>query len=267
MHKNIGFVSTRFAGTDGVTLEAGKWAEAFEQSGHKCFWFAGKLDRDPATSLAVPEAYFHHEENVWINERIFGTRLRTPDVTRKIHEQRSLLKRRLHDFIRMYDIDMLIAENVLTIPMHVPLGLALTETIAETQLPTVSHHHDFHWERLRFSVNAVRDYLRMAFPPDLPNIRHVVINSEAQEQLALRTGISSTVLPNVLDFKNPPKTDPARTQAFRRSIGVTKNDLMILQPTRIIQRKGIEYAIELVKELHDPRDKLVISHKAGDEGY
>jgi len=83
----------------------------------------------------------------------------------------------------------LIAENVLTIPMHVPFGLALTETIAETQLPTISHNHDFYWERVRFLLNAVSDYLRMAFPPGLPNIKHVVINSDAQEQLALRTGV------------------------------------------------------------------------------
>jgi hypothetical protein len=43
--------------------------------------------------------------------------------------------------------------------MHVPLGLALTETIVETQIPTIAHHHDFHWERIRFSVNAVSDYI------------------------------------------------------------------------------------------------------------
>ena len=41
---------------------------------------------------------------------------------------------------------------------------------------------------------------------------------------------------------------------------------MILQPTRIIQRKGIEWAIDLVKGLRDERNKLVISHEAGDEG-
>jgi glycosyltransferase involved in cell wall biosynthesis len=42
---------------------------------------------------------------------------------------------------------------------------------------------------------------------------------------------------------------------------------MILQPSRVIQRKGIEHAIELVHELKDPRYKLVISHEAGDEGF
>ena len=46
MGKNIGFVSTRFAGTDGVSLEAAKWSETLQKSGHRCFWFAGELDRD-----------------------------------------------------------------------------------------------------------------------------------------------------------------------------------------------------------------------------
>ena len=40
---------------------------------------------------------------------------------------------------------------------------------------------------------------------------------------------------------------------------------MILQPTRIIQRKGIEHAIELTRRLGHPAE-LVIAHAAGDEG-
>lgn len=265
--KNIGFVSTRFSGTDGVTLEASKWADVFTKNGHNCFWFAGKLDRDMEKSLLVPEAYFQHEKNQWINEQILGKKRRNPSVTQAIHELRSRLKLKLHEFINNFNIDLLIAENVLTIPMHVPLGLALTETVAETQMPTISHNHDFYWERVRFSVNAVNDYLRMAFPPNLPNIKHVVINSEAQEQLAHRTGISSTIVPNVIDFDNPPSFDAEGAMAFRESIGLESDDRMILQPTRIIRRKGIEYAVELIKELRDPRNKLIVSHEAGDEGH
>jgi hypothetical protein len=107
----------------------------------------------------------------------------------------------------------------------------------------------------------------MAFPPKLPNIIHVVINSEAQEQLALRTGNSSTIIPNVLDFDNPPYVNEIMAKAFRESIGLKPEDKMILQPTRIISRKGIEHAIDLVKELDDPCYKLVISHENGDEGF
>jgi hypothetical protein len=101
----------------------------------------------------------------------------------------------------------------------------------------------------------------------LPNIEHVVINSAAQEELALRTGIAAIIIPNVLDFENPPTINEKQTHAFRKSIGLEPQDIMILQPTRIVQRKGIEHAISLVEELDNPRYKLVISHEAGDEGY
>jgi glycosyltransferase involved in cell wall biosynthesis len=151
--------------------------------------------------------------------------------------------------------------------MHIPLGLALTEAIAESRIPTIIHHHDFHWERTRYAVSAVDDYLAMAFPPQLPDLAHVVINTDAREQLALRSGIAATIVPNVINFEQPPQADPDRTAAFRDAIGLNPEDRMILQPTRIVQRKGIEHAIALVKALDDPRNKLVISHEAGDEGY
>ena len=266
MAKNIGFVSTRFAGTDGVTMEASKWAQVLKSAGHNYFWFAGLLDRSPERSFLVPEAFFRHEKNLWIDRQIFGHKRRDTAVTDAIFELRTYLKQQLKEFIAEFNIDLLVAQNVLTIPMHIPLGIALTELIAETGIPTIAHHHDFYWERTRFAVNAVGDYLRMAFPPNLPNIEHVVINSAAQEELALRTGISSIIIPNVLDFDNPPAITRQQTHDFRHEIGLTTEDILILQPTRVVQRKGIEHAIQLVEELNDPRCKLVISHEAGDEG-
>jgi glycosyltransferase involved in cell wall biosynthesis len=265
--KKIGFVSTRFSGTDGVSLEASKWAEIFEQNRNDCFWFAGKLDRDPENSYLVPDAHFKHARNQWINGQVMGKKGRKPLVTGLIHDIRSLLKDQLHIFIDRFNIDLLVVENALTIPVHIPLGLALAEVIAETEIPTIAHHHDFYWERDRYSINAVNDYLQMAFPPNLPSIKHVVINSQAQEQLALRTGISSVVIPNALDFENPPLVNRRGSEAFRESMDLEPGDKIILQPTRIIQRKGIEQAIEFVKALQDPSYKLVISHEAGDEGF
>lgn len=265
--KKVGFVSTRFGGTDGVSMEASKWGEVFEEMGHDCFWFAGELDRLAEKSFLVPEAHFQYELNEKINEKIFGKKWRKLSTTDEIHNLRLLLKNQLYEFIKRFEIDFLIVENALALPLHVPFGLALTETIAETQIPTICHHHDFYWERSRFSVNSIKDYLHMAFPPNLPNIKHVVINSDAQEQLAHRTGISSVIIPNVLDFENPPNSNINGAQSFRDILCLKSNDRMILQPTRIIQRKGIEYAIELVKELKDSCNKLVISHEAGDEGF
>ncbi len=267
MGKNIGFVSTRFAGTDGVSLEAAKWAQILWDRQHVSYWFAGELDRDASVSMLVPEAFFDHEEVRWINQRAFGVKYRTSEISGHIHAMRNYLKGRLYEFIEKFNIDIIIPQNVLSIPMHIPLGLALTELIAETGIPTIAHHHDFAWERLRFSLNAVQDFLQMAFPPKLPSIQHVVISSLAQEELALRTGISATVIPNVLEFELQPQVDLEYSKNFRQEIGLEEGDVLILQPTRIVQRKGIEHAIELVSQLEDPRYKLVISHEAGDEGY
>ena len=267
MGKRIGFISTRFSGSDGVSLEAGKCAVVLERNGHECFWFGGVLDRAPDKSFLVPEAAIQHEKNQWIDQQVFGKKRRDSSVTDSIYELKVCLKKQLKEFLRRFEIDLVIAHNVLTNPAHIPLGVALTETIAETQIPTVAHHHDFYWERPRFLVNAVGDYLRMAFPPNLPTIEHVVINSAAQEELALRAGISSTIIPNVQDFANPPIIDHKQIRQFRESLGFKPDDVIILQPTHIIPRKGIEHAIQLVEELGDPRYKLLITHAVEAEAY
>jgi len=260
----IGFVSTRFAGSDGVSLESRKWADILRDEGHEVRWFAGELDTPPDESRLVPEAHFSHPDSIRINERVWGTLRRDPEINRLIKDQAEFLKKSMADFVSDFAIDILVAENCLTIPMQIPLGLGLTDFIAESGVPTVAHHHDFYWERSRFLIGAVRDYLEMAFPPVLPQIQHAVINSAARDQLAWRKGVSSIVVPNVIDFESPPR--PADPSKVRRTIGLDDEDILILQPTRVVPRKGIEHAVTVVSRLADPRCRLIISHESGDEG-
>lgn len=266
MGVSIGFVGTRFSGTDGVSLESAKWARVLWDHRHVSYWYSGISDRDESTSLVVPHAYFGHPDIEWINRRAFGTRTRTPDVTQRIYALADYLKGTLYEFTRRFDLDLLIIQNALCIPMNIPLGVAIAHFIAETGFPTIAHHHDFYWERDRFSVSAVTDLLWMAFPPALPQIQNVTINSFAQEDLAHRRGVSSVLVPNVLDFENEPPEPDDYSQTFRRDIGLEPDDIMFLQPTRVVPRKGIEHAIGLVAALKNDRCKLVISHASGDEG-
>lgn len=263
--KHIGFISTRISGTDGVSLEIEKWASIMESVGLTCFYFAGELDRPQERSYFVPAAHFTHSEIEEISQKCFGVTPRDRTTTEKIHELTRTLKDHLYMFVDKFDIDLIVPENALTIPMNIPLGIAITEFIAETNFLTLAHHHDFYWERDRFAINAVSDYLRMAFPPDLPSIKHTVINSFADEQLSLRTGISARIAPNVMDFENPPPPPDDYTLDVRQSLGIGDNELFVLQPTRVVKRKGIEHAIELVHRL-GMKAKLVISHASGDEG-
>lgn len=267
--KNIGFISTRFAGTDGVSLETEKWARVFEKKRFHCFYFAGELDRDPAKSFMAPQAHFMEPQIRTIFNTVFDPQangIRDRQLTTQIHEIKESLKDQLYQYIARFDIDLLIPENALTIPLNIPLGLAITEVIAETGLPTIAHHHDFFWERRQFKTNCVWDYLNMAFPPHLPPIRHVVINSSAANQLSLRTGISATIIPNVMDFRNPPRPADDYAADVRQALGLDPDERLILQPTRVVKRKGIENAIELVSRL-GIKARLVISHASGDEGH
>ncbi|UCE51070.1 MAG: glycosyltransferase family 4 protein [Desulfobacterales bacterium] len=264
--KEVGFISTRLAGTDGVSLETEKWARVFESEGFCCFYFAGELDREPEVSYLVPEAHFTHPEIKDIYNHSFDVTVRDRLVSERIHKMVRKLKDELYEFIDKFNIDLLIPQNALTIPLNIPLGIAITQVIMETGIPTVAHHHDFYWERDRFMTNAVWDYLHMAFPPNLPTIDHVVINSFADEQLSLRKGISATLMPNIMDFDNPPPPVDDYASDVRAALGVDEDELLVLQPTRVVARKGIEMAIELVHRL-GMKAKLVISHASGDEGY
>ncbi|NCD34154.1 MAG: glycosyltransferase [Spartobacteria bacterium] len=266
MTGNAGFISTRFEGTDGVSLESAKWAQVLWDFRYVSSWYAGLLDRAPNCCMCIPEAHFAHPENQWINERIWGNHRRSPLVTERIQAMADYLRGSIYAFVAKYNIDILIIQNALAIPMHIPLGIAITQFLSETNLPAIAHHHDFYWERTRFSVNAVADYLEMAFPPRIPRLQHVVINQAAQEELSWRKGVSSVVIPNVFDFEQPsPETD-TYSEDVRQELNLAPDDIMILQPTRVVPRKGIEHAIKLVQMLDDPRCKLVISHKSGDEG-
>ena len=264
--KNIGFVSTRIAGTDGVSLELEKWAEIFKRNRFDCFYFAGEIDRDDAISYKVEEAHFEHTDIDDINKNLFGVSNRTRKTSGDIQKIKEKLKSALYDFRKKFKIDLIISENALTIPMNIPLGIAITEFIAETGIPVIAHHHDFYWERTRFQINACQDYLDNAFPPDLSSIRHVVINSPASKQLSHRAGISNTVVPNVYDFAKEPEGLESIPWELRDKIGIKEDEPFILQPTRVVPRKWIERSIEIVRYLKLKNPVLVISHASGDEG-
>ena len=264
--RNIGFISTRLQGTDGVSLETAKWSTVLERMGYTCYFFAGVSDWDSHRTMVVPEAFFDHEQIRELQSQCFGRLTRTSDLTGQIHHLRRRLKQALYDFVQQHEIGLIIPENVLTIPMHIPLGVAITEFIAETGIPTIAHHHDFYWERQRFMVNCVNDFLSLAFPPSLPSIQHVVINTPADRELSYRTGLSPHVIPNILHFEEPAPGIDEYNQDVRADLGLEEDDIFILQPTRIVARKGIEHAIEIVNRLKNPKVKLVISHEGGDEG-
>jgi hypothetical protein len=103
--RRIGFVSTRFSTTDGVSLETDKWAHVLSGLGHQIFYFAGLCNRPPEVSYVVPEAHFDYPEIREISNIAYQLRERPFNVTRRIRELQWHLKQHLYKFIQQFNIE------------------------------------------------------------------------------------------------------------------------------------------------------------------
>ncbi len=264
----IGFIATRLSGTDGVTLEVSKWAQVLRRMGHQLYYCAGELSGYARGGKLIPKLHFADDTIKSLSQRAFGEGAESngEKLVDQIYLYADELRAPLREFIRSNRLDVIIVQNALTIPMNLPLGVCLTGLIAELGINTIGHHHDFFWERQRYQTNGILDLLDTTFPAKLPTIQHVTINTIAQNRLKARRGIDSTVIPNVHDYSIPPPGIDEYNKDFRKALGLNQDDLFILQPTRVVQRKGIEMAIELIKRLDIPEPRLYITHRSDDEG-
>jgi len=156
--------------------------------------------------------------------------------------------------------DVIFLHNMFSLGLHISAASAFARIARKLNIPVIATHHDFYWERKDFlePVNEeVAEYLETYVPPlQINNIIHVCINSLAQAELKRRKGISAAVIPDVFDFKQKSWTPDKYNSDLLQTIGVKPNDLVILQATRIVKRKGIELTIQFVRELERQKDKL-----------
>ncbi|HAF69904.1 TPA: glycosyl transferase family 1 [Candidatus Acetothermia bacterium] len=251
----IGICHFRVGETDGVSLEIDKWRGALEALGHEVFLCAGRSGGEEA--FLIPELSLDHPEVEKIRRNAFQAFSDYPsegELHDHIEAVASRIERGLRHFVEVYDINLLIVENIWSLSPHLPATLALWRTVRGLRLPAIAHHHDFYWEKDDYrgpTCGLVRRLLSQYFPPKDPRILHVVINRLAQGELR-RRGIESIVVPNVLDFEQGPRVDEFN-QDFRDRCGLAPGDVVLLQSTRIVRRKGIELAVDLAALLSHPR--------------
>ena len=253
----IAMVGARFTGLDGVSLESAKVAEALERGGHQVYWFAGELGPEFTPGIVFAPASFGNAASAELQRIAFNGD--DPDsVLAEIGATAAMISEAFEEFLDLYDVEAVIVENAWAIPMQLPLAVAVADVVEERRMPTVGHHHDFSWERPRFDGCVVPEILDTYFPPSGDHIAHVVINSIAAEELQARRGLASTAMPNVMDFESgrPSHDGGAR---FRELVGIEDADVVLLQPTRVVRRKGIELTIELASRL-DGDLKVIVSH-------
>ncbi len=257
--KNIGIIHYQVRHTDGVSLEIEKWQRILEEMGHHVSLCAGDLGT--AKGTLIPEIYHHRQDVAKLAYNTFKE-LRDFDESgyqAELKRQVAVLTEKLRQFVLERQIELLIVQNIWCVGASPSLAVALEKVRQEFDLPAIAHHHDFYWERgddKTLTCAAAKDVAENYLPPINPNIRHVVINSLAQTELEKRTGARARVVPNIFDFDAPAWTQDDFNSDFRAAIGLDDKDLLILQATRIVARKGIELAIDLTAEIQKRRGVL-----------
>jgi glycosyltransferase involved in cell wall biosynthesis len=251
--KTIGIFHYKVGGTDGVSLEIDKWKQVLEEMGHTVHLCAGDLGMVEGTLIA--EMYHHRPEAERLNYNTFCQLRDYEDEAAYKAEMEDLaqaIERKLRRFVAERGIDFLIPQNVWSVAASPPVAIALARVMGDLRLPALAHHHDFYWERVGGVALTCGTAIEIAdkyLPPRSPLIQHVVINSLAQQELFERKGLEAGVVPNVFDFDEPPWQRDDYNQDLCTRIGLRRNDVLILQATRIVQRKGIELAVDFVKAL------------------
>ena len=269
----IGVVIGRIGGIDGVALETEKWLDILREEGHRIAVLTGALEGPLADAIdvtVVDGLAFDHSNAMHAQQAVFlnPTGRDGDALLAALNDQADALAAEITRWITTQSVEALLIENASALPMHLQLGMAVRRVCLSTAIPTVTHDHDFAWERGdRYDTPypAIAGVVAQCFPLVLPNVRHAVINQAAQSALSANYGVAAAVVPNVMDFSLPFARQDDYNATLCSDLGLADDAITLFQITRIVRRKGIETAIDLVHALGDPRVHLVITGTAVDD--
>lgn len=258
---NILLAHFRVGETDGVSLEMDKWKWVLESLGHTVFYLAGSAGSCEAD--LIPELHYLEPFNDKIIQNAYVERTdydSEAELLKAIDARAHIIAKGIADVIENREIDIVVPNNMWSLGYHLPAALGLIKAIEATQTRVICHHHDFHWERVKYSnptSEGISQLLQTIFPPKHALVKHCVINRIAQQELKARRDIDSTVVPNVFDFHGSEWISDEYNNDLRARFGIRPQDLMFLQATRIVARKGIEMAIDLIAHIAGQRESLI----------
>ena len=261
MKKKIAICHYRVGGTDGVSLEIEKRKQILEKHNCEVKLIAGT--RSYKADYTIRELEWDSEIIPRIKENSFLSFDRKDfndeEIKEKKKEVTDKIRKKLDEIQKKEKFNYVLVHNIFSFGGHTAAAKAFKDWIEEFKLPTIATHHDFFWERKEFHTprnDFIKQYLKKYMPPKSPYITHVVINSLAKRGLKERNNIESVLIPDVFDFSQPQWAKDSFNGDFLEQFDIKPNDLIVLQATRVIPRKGIELAIDFAKRLEKKIKKL-----------
>ncbi len=268
----IGVIIGRIGDVDGVALETEKWVTILQDMGHEVFILSGRFKKsivgDDMETL-IPGLSFFSPECEWEQNRAFFLPTDEPEaLTEHLERVSDYLAIRMFTWLMKNKLDVLLSENASALPAHLTMGMAINKLVETTGIPIVCHDHDYWWERgdrYKTPFPEVEQIVKDTFPMQIPHAKHAVINTYGRDLLKETYGISSVYVPNVMDFNQPYGELDDYNKDLPQSIGLKETDIPLFQITRIVKRKGIVTALDLVHRLDNKNVKLVITGSAADD--
>ena len=268
----IGIIIGRIGDVDGVALETEKWIKILTEMGHEIFILSGRFEKsilEKNHETLISGLSFFSPECEWEQNRAFFFPPDEPsELLDHLHKISDDLASKMFKWVMQNRIDIIISENASALPAHLTMGMAIKKLVHNTRIPIVCHDHDFAWERdgrYKTPFTEVEKIVEETFPLRSPHAKHAVINTHSKNVLKEKYEINALVVPNVMDFNQPYGNKDDYNKDLLLAIGVKNDDILLFQITRIVQRKGIETALELIDRLENKQVKLIITGSAADD--
>src|SRR5438552_13870942 len=207
-------LSYRLGGADGVSVETRKWEWALGQLGFSVRRVAGEFDDGL------------RPDDVWLPflaiDPVPGTGVDESALDAAIA-----------------GADLVIVENLCSLPLNVCAARTVARALPRCRARVLFHHHDLPWERPHLV------HLGDEFPPSPPDAVHVTISEHARRTLADRRGIRAHTIYNAFDAT----PTPGDRDGTRRDHGFADKDLVLVQPSRALPRKGVPNGLRFADHL------------------
>ncbi|MGZ4211301.1 MAG: glycosyltransferase family 4 protein [Actinomycetota bacterium] len=204
-------VSFRLGGADGVAVEARKWACALEELGFDVRRVAGAIEDGGAPDDTVLPGLAIDAE--------------TGAATAPVDDATVAAA--------LEGADLVIVDNLCSLPLNVDAARVVAGVVARHRGRVLFRHHDLPWQRRQLA------HLGADFPPRIDGALHATINLRSRRELEARGYAGARTVHNFFDL-DPAPGDRAGTRA---QFGFGDDELVLLQPSRAIERKNVPGAV------------------------